>query len=386
MRKPLPELKNSWRPYLIMAVLAFTAYLPTLNVGFLWDDHVIIEHNPSLQSWSWQNIKNDFLSDNTQGTGDNYYRPLQAFGHRIEYSFWGARPFGYHLTGLLTHIGCAFLLFMLVGALGFTGMTALMTASLFAVHPIGVEQFLVTSGRTTPLSFFFSLACILFLLRPGRKALALGMGSFVLALLTKEVSVITPVLAALVFYYQGTLRKQRGVLLAMLLLTGVYLVMRRMAVHQVVGPLDLSLLPFFLFKVYPGILWHYVCLLLFPWNLHSHRLIPHLSHAWPLYLVVLAFLTVWGDPDKEKTPGVLSGMGGSRAAADGPDHDERVVHAGPLGLSDRARRTASAGAPDGERVGVPPAASAFCLHFSFFLRAHRVGAGGPFERRPARNR
>jgi hypothetical protein len=55
----------TWQHYVIIAVLAFTAYAPTLLVGFLWDDHEIIEHNPWIREWSWKNVKHDFLSDNT---------------------------------------------------------------------------------------------------------------------------------------------------------------------------------------------------------------------------------------------------------------------------------------------------------------------------------
>ena len=33
----------------MLVLLAFTAYAPTLKLGFMWDDHVMIENNPHLR-------------------------------------------------------------------------------------------------------------------------------------------------------------------------------------------------------------------------------------------------------------------------------------------------------------------------------------------------
>src|SRR5438552_2721094 len=127
-----------WLPYFTMAALAAAAYGPTLQLGFIWDDHVILETNPGLRSWTWQNVKNDFISDNTQGTGDNYYRPFQAFSNRIDYSLWGSNPAGYHFTDVVVHIANTALVFQFLLALGFAAWPAFLTGCLFAVHPIGV--------------------------------------------------------------------------------------------------------------------------------------------------------------------------------------------------------------------------------------------------------
>ena len=47
-----------------------------------------------------------------------------------------------------------------------------MAASLFAVHPIGVEQLMIIAGRAELFGFTFTLLTLLFLLRDD----ALGMG------------------------------------------------------------------------------------------------------------------------------------------------------------------------------------------------------------------
>jgi hypothetical protein len=283
----------NWRSLLVIAVLGFAAYAPTLNVGFLWDDHVIIENNPTLTQWNWKNIRHDFLADNTLGMGDNYYRPLQAFGYRLEYPLWGQNPAGYHLTDILVHLANGGLIFYFLMALGIAPWAALMTACLFVVHPIGIEQFLTASGRTTPLSFFFVVSCLYLLLKPTPLRHGIGLLCFGLALLTKEISVIAPLLLALTFYYQRITGKRWWILLPMGLILFLYFYLRQRAVHYIVGPLEPSRVTFFLIKVFPRILAHYAALLVWPWNLHSHRLIPHLSHLWLAYLIGLLGSVVW---------------------------------------------------------------------------------------------
>jgi hypothetical protein len=285
-------VKVTWRHYLMVVVLAFAAYAPTLTVGFIWDDHIIIEHNPWIRTWSAEALKHDFFSDNTQGTGDDYYRPLQAMSHRIDYTLFGMHPFAFHLTDLLFHAatGCALLAFLL--SLGLPAVASLLAACLFVVHPGGVEQFLTASGRTTPLSFFFQLICLIYLQRDGAAAAAAGLFAFALALFTKESAVATPGLALLVFMYRRFPPRRYWMIVPMALMTLGYLAMRQQVV-QIHGRFPPSVLFLFFVKAFPRILWHYVGMILWPWNLHSHRLISHLSHLWPLYLAAWIATVGW---------------------------------------------------------------------------------------------
>lgn len=290
----------TWRHQLTIAVLAFAAFAPVLKLGFIWDDHVIIETNASIRNWSPSNLKHDFVSDNTQGQGDNYYRPLQAISHRIDYSIWGLRPFGYHLTGLLFHVGCALLIAQFVLALGFAPLSALLTAALFAVHPIGIEQFLTASGRTTQMSLFFSLGTILFLLKKKPIYVALGIGSYALALLSKENSIITPALVAATFVYLKQPKRRYWLLAPLVLMSVIYLWVRQ-AVVLPPPQITPSLTRLFITHVFPRTLAHYVAVLLVPWNLHSHHLIPRMSYAWPLYLIAAVALPLWFWTSKRRT-------------------------------------------------------------------------------------
>jgi hypothetical protein len=300
---------TAWRRRLIIAVLALTAYYPTLKMGFLWDDHVMIEQNQRLHAWSSDNLRHDFHADVFDGHGDRYYRPMQTIANRVDYTLWKLRPFGYHLTNLLFHIGNSLLAGELLIALGALPIEALIAGVFFAVHPIGVEQMMIIAGRAELMALFFSLAAILFLLQRGAWPLAASTISFILALLSKESAVATPFLAALAFYKRRTVPSSRQVVsrdpsikasmdgpritdflgdvfkvLGFSSMVFPYLLWRR----HVMGPIPFSVphswIPLFYFKAFPKVLWEYAGLIFAPWNLHSHRLMPHLSHYWFLYL------------------------------------------------------------------------------------------------------
>lgn len=283
-----------WRDRFIIVVLALAAYAPTLRLGFLWDDHVMIEANPTIRQWTFQNVKHDFTSDVFNGHGDKYYRPAQTLTYRLDYTFWGLRPLGYHLTNLAYHSGNSLLLAEFVLALGFSPLIALITASLFAVHPIAVEQLIIIAGRAELMGFFFSLLTLLLILKKRKIAIGLGCLAYGLALFSKESSVIVPVLVGGVLIYRKKWPQEawKGVLL--LVMTFPYLWLR----HQAVGPAfpwnqDPWLFMRFFFQAFPKILWKYASLLLVPWNLHSHRMIPRLSHYWLVYLCFSIGLLAW---------------------------------------------------------------------------------------------
>lgn len=273
------------RFYLMVAVLAVTAFIPTLKTGFMWDDHVMIEANPALRSWSAQNLKHDFTSDVFDHHGDPYYRPMQTIANRVDYTIWGLHAIGFHLTNLLFHIGNALLTMELILALGYLPLTALLAGCLFAVHPIVVEQLMIIAGRAELMGLFFLLAAILLFLRNTRRSAIAAWLAYVLALLCKETGVLLPFALALVYYARQEPRTAYKRLVPLTLVILPYLWIRHLAVGPIMIHPDYWLAVRFFIQEFPHVLVRYLRLLLIPWNLHSHRLLPHLSHFWALYLI-----------------------------------------------------------------------------------------------------
>jgi tetratricopeptide (TPR) repeat protein len=278
---------------LAIVLLAVVTYACTLQLGLLWDDHVMIELNPFIREWSWANIRHDFTSDAFLGHGDAYYRPAQLLLNRLDYTLWGLKPFGYHLTNLLSHVANAVLVHELILALGFLPLTSLIAATLFAVHPMPVEQLMIIAGRAELFGLTFSLICLIALLRPGAAALTAACLAYVTALFFKESAAATPFLGALLLFYRGAPVRAYGRILLLAALTVPYLYLRVNAVGWMEERIPWNLTPLFLYKAFPAVLTKYLGLVGVPWHLHSHRQIGHLSRLWPLYLAAWLALTAY---------------------------------------------------------------------------------------------
>src|SRR5437762_191118 len=99
---------------LVILLLGILAFLPTLRLGFFWDDHEMIERNPLIRTISLENLRHAFSNDVFEGKGDAYFRPLQTIMNMIDYKIWGLHPFGYHLANLFFHVLAALLLFAIL--------------------------------------------------------------------------------------------------------------------------------------------------------------------------------------------------------------------------------------------------------------------------------
>lgn len=283
-----------WRNHLVIIILGLAAYSPSLRVGFIWDDHFTVEEKPSIRSWSWANVAHDFttgLFDDPKGV--DFYRPLEIFVNRINYSICGLRPFGFHVFNLLFHILNALLLAALTGALGFSSLAALFVGSLFVVHPAIVQDLIVISGRDELMSLGFTLAALIILLKPGRTPLFIGTVLYGLAMLSKESAVILPGLLALLLWYRGD---SAASLRRPIFLMGplfVYLLWHRHVMHHIVPSIPIELGLAFFTKAFPQMLLHYVRLAVWPWNLYTDRMIGLPGHYWPLYLGAFLLLIGW---------------------------------------------------------------------------------------------
>ncbi len=299
----MSEVIPRWQARSMIVLLAWVAYAPVLQVGFLWDDPVLIEQNPYIRSWSLANLHHDFVSTVSNGYGDEgYLRPVVTWSDRLDYGLWKLNPKGFHFTNLLLHMANSLLFFELVLVLGFSPMAAFLAGTLFAVHPIGVEGLLVVNGRGTFLSFFFGLATLLLVSIPSPARVVAGLLSFAFALLSKEQSVIIPLLVILVLSTRRSSRPWVVVFLPLLVVLGIYLTYRYHLFGSLGAPPDYLLTARFYAQAYPRVLTHYVKLILFPWNLHSHRLILRLSHLWFLSLAGWMTLVVWSYKKREERP------------------------------------------------------------------------------------
>ena len=203
---PTDSMLTRTRIALLCAAAALAVSLPTLRNGFAIDDIYVFVDQPAAHSL--RNTPNFFArgwamgSTNAQerALSTRYYRPLPTTLGALEYTLFGLRPAGYHLTSALLHAGTAALVALLLWQLtGGLAVTTLLGGLLFAIHPVQSEAFCAACYQTTLLAGFFgTLALVAFggiVARGPRLGLLFGLGgSLLCALVSKEESFAIPFL------------------------------------------------------------------------------------------------------------------------------------------------------------------------------------------------
>jgi tetratricopeptide (TPR) repeat protein len=259
------------------------AFSPVLDAGFLeYDDDDYVFQNPHLRDT--EGLRRIWLDP----TATPQYYPLVHTTFWLEHSAWGLDPAGYHATNMVLHAGNAILLYLLLTNLCVPG--AWLAAAVFALHPVHVESVAWITERKNTLSAFFYLAsCLAFVRfyglggpartltgeeRERRRAwatYAAGFLLFVLALLSKTVTVTLPVVLLIAIWWKrGRISPAEIASTAPVLVVGLGMALRtaRLEVAHVGawGPeWDLTLLDRAL--IAGRALWFYVGKLLWPTHL-----------------------------------------------------------------------------------------------------------------------
>lgn len=219
-----------------LAAVTFLAYRPAWHGGLLWDDaaHVTCPHLRTLDG-----LRRIWLEP---GATQQYY-PLTHTAFWLQHRLWGDETLGYHLANVALHLLASILLYAVLRRLQAPG--ALLAAAVFALHPVQVESVAWISEQKNTLSgaLFFGAALAYLRFDEGRRrrAYALALGLFALALLAKTVVAVLPVaLVAALWWRRGRLEARRDLfpLVPFLLLgLGAGLLTAWVEKRYVIGPL-----------------------------------------------------------------------------------------------------------------------------------------------------
>ena len=219
------------RPLLLIPpLLALAAYATALDNPFTYDDFPSIVNNEFIRRlhFAWVFFAGHPTS---AGFASYQFRPLVLTSFALNYAWGQVTPFGYRLVNLVLHMANSVLVAVafrrillaipIVRGLTFddrrASRAALLGAALFAVHPINSMIVLLVWKRATALATLFFLVELLCFLRlrsigfpaerpPTRKGLLVA-GLFVaqaLALATKEIALVFPVLLVLIDLWPRT--------------------------------------------------------------------------------------------------------------------------------------------------------------------------------------
>jgi Tfp pilus assembly protein PilF len=294
--------------------LTALAYLGTLAFGFVYDDAPQILKNPAIQHWRYvpQYFTAHVWAAIYPNSTGNYYRPLFLLWLRLNYALFGATSAGWHATSILCHVVATYLVFRLVEQLTAERFVAFASALLFGVHPAHIENVAWISGVTDPLMACFVLgSCLAFLgFRVSRKAsaIAVSLGLFALALLSKETAIVLPLLIFVLALVNrpddsvtGIPQRMNAALKAtapFILLSLIHLGVR----YHALGGLAHSTISISwaeVFLTWPSVLWFYARHLILPLHLSEFYSLNYVSHAtvalvlWPLLLLLVVGLVCY---------------------------------------------------------------------------------------------
>ena len=191
---------------ILIALVGFAVYANSLNGAFIWDDGHLVEDNLYIRDWA---MVPRFFTEGMAAGSDaptlySFYRPLQLISYTLDHSVWSLDPRGYHLTNVILHILAALSVFWLVRVLFHDLRLALFTSLLFVVHPVHTEAVSYISGRAEPLVVIFLMTSFVYhikTLTQGKpRHYLLMISCYILAVLSKELSLVFPFLLLLYHY------------------------------------------------------------------------------------------------------------------------------------------------------------------------------------------
>ena len=224
----MSELRKSIFPWIVahfslflLPLLSLLIYFPSLHHDFISDDRPLVVENPYIKSWKYLP---EMLSRDAWNISEptNYWRPVFSISLALDYSLWGLNPLGFHLTNILLHAINTVLLYLLGKRLQNSTSAGLFASLLFALHPIQAHTVNVISTRGDLLAAFFTLLSLQAFF--SRKTIPFAI-ALILALLSKETSMVFPVAVLFAWIMIQREKQGLGVILGFVIL-GLYLMVR----------------------------------------------------------------------------------------------------------------------------------------------------------------
>jgi protein O-mannosyl-transferase len=152
---------GEWPKFVGLGILILIVYANSFTAGLVFDSVPIIQDDPRLRQVSLENLGKIFtLNYWWPSQYTPLYRPLTTLSYLLNYAVLGngESVAGYHVVNFLLHWMNAWLVLVIVRRLAGRADIALLTAALFAVHPVNTEAVTNIVGRADLLATL----CILF--------------------------------------------------------------------------------------------------------------------------------------------------------------------------------------------------------------------------------
>ena len=277
----------------LFAVVTGLVYVPVFHGGYYFDDRPLLENNPYVKDI--KNIPVFFVSKEarvpwTHGDlQDDIYRPVQSASFAISYALWGNNPGAFHRENVFLHFVNGVLIYLILSSLLNSAQVAFLAALLFLVHPVQVEAVAYLVERASVLSLTLFLAAFGLFVHSGNRRgrfnryTMLSLGSFAIALFTKEIAIILPAVLVLyvICFRDGEDRKARTIVMSLIpyvAIALVYVVARTVNLGRV-GQYE-TIAMWRRLLIMSEVFWDYLKLMVFPARLTFFPAINSTNFAW----------------------------------------------------------------------------------------------------------
>lgn len=217
-------LKKDYVAFLLVAFICGAGYFSSLGAQFMLDDYVVLFNELGVSNKSFVNIFHDYQHI--------FSRPVGHLLMWLSYPLFKTNPVPYHILNLALFYLICVLFYKIVERLFRNKELALITATLYALHPINsmlVNYVTVTVITTFVLCLQGSFLFLLKYLDSQKKPhLIFSLVFFALALFSHEMSMVYPayVLCLLYFLRGFSWRKALIFIVPYVALSGAYLFYR----------------------------------------------------------------------------------------------------------------------------------------------------------------
>lgn len=192
--------------YLLIVFIAVTLYFPVFYAGYVWDDNLLFVDKVKLlnEPLSWSLLTEPVLPNTT------YFRPLIFLTIYTEFYLFGQNPLSSHIINLIIIIINAYLVSLIAYQLlkiknnRSAFWLSLLAGIIYIVNPVLVEATAWISGRFDLLVTTFTLSALYYFIKiksnTWKNSIVISI-LFFLALLSKELGIILPILIFFMYMY-----------------------------------------------------------------------------------------------------------------------------------------------------------------------------------------
>lgn len=190
------ELRKTVVFFVALTVLAGVVFWPSMQQWFILDDFGYL--NVVQQPGWWH-------STPAWDVGAQVFRPVMVLTVGIQNAAFGLDPFPYHLVALALLVVQGVLIHQIALRLGLGSFGAKATAAALVLHPTNGYTLMWMACMSSYWATMFALGVILLftVAQPSRRATVAALGLFVLALMSREISMVIPAIVTAMWLFRS---------------------------------------------------------------------------------------------------------------------------------------------------------------------------------------